>query len=137
MNYSLYKYLGYLQIFVGMGALAGGLPMIISPDGQEQGLTLEALGNSPFENYLLPGLFLVSFNGLGQLVSAYFSLKTKKDAAILGIIFGAVLVVWILAQMYYITLSSWMQPFFLAIGTVQIFLGIKIYKAAQKLNADR
>lgn len=132
MKHQLYKYLGYLQIFVGMGALAGGIPMLLNPNGQSQGLTTDALQNSPFDSYLIPGLLLVAVNGIGQLLSSSFSLKFKKEAGILGIIFGAALVVWIAVQMYYISLSSWMQPLFLAIGTVELFLGIRIYKTTKQ-----
>ncbi|HKM93706.1 MAG TPA: hypothetical protein VJY41_08655 [Prolixibacteraceae bacterium] len=127
MKNSLFKYLGYLQIFVGMGALAGGLPMILNPEGAP-GFSIELLQNSPFENYLIPGFILLVVNGLGQLISSYFSLKVKKEAAVLGIIFGAALMIWIAVQMYYISLSSWMQPLFFAVGMVELVLSIRIYQ---------
>ena len=127
MKNSLFKYLGYLQIFVGMGALAGGLPMILNPEGAP-GFSIELLQKSPFENYLIPGFILLVVNGLGQLISSYFSLKVKKEAAVLGILFGAALMMWIAVQMYYISLSSWMQPLFFAVGMVELVLSIRIYQ---------
>jgi hypothetical protein len=123
-----YKILGYLQIFVGMGAISGGLPMILSPDGSSMGMGLELLEKSPFTSYLIPGLILVAINGAGQLTGAYFSLKLLKPVATLGIVFGAALVVWTLVQIYYLGYSSWMQALFLAIGTVELFLALGIYK---------
>ena len=123
-----FKYLGYLQIFIGMGALAGGLPMVFSPDGSTQGLTTEVLQNSPFDDFLIPGLLLFAINGLGSLLASYFSLKLKPVAGTLGIIFGAALMIWIVVQMYYLGFSSWLQALYLALGTVELFLGIKIYK---------
>lgn len=128
MKPNYFKYLGYLQIFIGMGALAGGLPMVFNPDGSTQGLTTEVLQNSPFDNYLIPGLLLFIIHGLGSLIASYFSLKIKSIAGTLAIIFGVAMMIWIMVQMYYLGFSSWLQALYLALGTVELFLGIKIYK---------
>lgn len=89
MSTKRFKYLGYLQIFIGMGAVAGGLPMIITPSGSDTGLSTEILQNTPFENYLIPGIILFTINGMGHLIASYFSLKIRYVAGILGIVFGA------------------------------------------------
>lgn len=128
MNVKHYKILGYLQIFIGMGALSGGLPLVLNPDGSTQGLSVDILANTPFDDFLIPGILLVAVNGLGSLVSSYFSLKLKNEAGILGILFGIALMVWILFQFYLLGFSSWLQPAFLAVGTLEFILGILIYR---------
>lgn len=122
------KVLGYLQIFIGMSAIAGGIPMIISPDGSSQGLSTDILANSPFKNYLIPGIFLVFVNGVGSLIASGYSLKLSKRAAVLGMFLGAILIFWILIQIYLIGFVTWLQPLYLAIGTVELLIAIRLFK---------
>ncbi len=127
-----YKILGYLQIFIGMGAIAGSLPMILTPEGDTIGMPVELLANSPFTNYFIPGILLLLINGVGQLISAWYSLKFLKPAGVLGIVFGAALMVWIMVQMYYLGFGSWLQPMYLALGTIEFFLALGIFRKQQK-----
>ncbi|MFA9388215.1 MAG: hypothetical protein ACERKD_00320 [Prolixibacteraceae bacterium] len=128
MSIKRYQYLGYLQIFIGMGALAGGLPMILTPDGSSSGLSAEILNNTPFTTYLIPGILLFTVNGLGNLVASYFSLKFKKETGVLGMIFGTALIIWMIVQLYYLGYASWFQPLYLAVGSVELVLGYFINK---------
>lgn len=128
MSIRTYKLLGYLQLFVGMGAIAGGLPMILTPDGSNQGLNTEVLSNTPFSDFFIPGLFLLAVNGIGSLIASYFSLKTMKEAGILGMIFGFLLMAWIVIQVLLIGFVSWLQPLYLALGTLELFWGLRIIK---------
>ncbi|MCF8357329.1 MAG: hypothetical protein K9H26_01135 [Prolixibacteraceae bacterium] len=122
------KILGYLQVFIGMSAVAGGMPMILNPGGTDQGLTTEVLANSPFNDYLIPGILLFTINGLGSLAGAYFSLKERPFAGFAGIILGVALIIWIIVQVYYLGLSSWLQPLFFFVGVAELVLGILIFK---------
>lgn len=133
MNPKHYKILGYLQIFVGMGALSGGLPLMSNPDGSSQGLTLDLLANTPFDDFLIPGILLFSVIGVGNLSASFFSLKFKEQAGLLGVMFGVALIIWILAQMYFIGFSNWFQPIFLDLGTLQLVLGIFIRKKLKEV----
>jgi hypothetical protein len=53
-------WLGILQAFIGVGAVPAGILMIINPSGSDMGMTVEMLVNSPFPNFLIPGIFLFS-----------------------------------------------------------------------------
>ena len=128
MKPQLSKILGYLQLFIGMGAVAGALPMILTPLGSGDGLSIEVLQNTPFTNYLIPGIILFSINGIGSLVASYFSLKLLKPAGILGMIFGIALIIWIIVQVYLLGFVSWLQPLYLALGTLELILGIIIFR---------
>jgi hypothetical protein len=53
-----------LLVFLGLGALAGGLAMIISPSGNLLRMPLSLIEKSPFRSYLIPGIILFSVLGL-------------------------------------------------------------------------
>lgn len=53
-----------LLAMLGIGALFGGGVLIISPSGELFGMPLSMLENSPFDNFLLPGIILFSVLGV-------------------------------------------------------------------------
>ncbi len=48
------KLLWLLQLFIGVGAIFGGIGLIIHPDGSFLQIPIELLANSPFTSYLIP-----------------------------------------------------------------------------------
>lgn len=132
MHLQRFKLLGYLQIFIGMGALTGGIPLILSPNGSSSGMNVDILQNTPFDSFLIPGILLMSVNGIGSLVGSYFSLKFKQIAGHAGIILGLALMIWIIVQMYLLGNISWLQPILLVIGITELALGISVYNKSIK-----
>jgi len=133
MKITLSKLLGYLQIFIGAGAIAGGIQLIIVPDGSVMRMNTEILSKSPFTNFLVPGITLVTVIGLGNLLGAWFSLKNKKSAGIYGSIMGATLISWMLIQIILIGWGIWLQPFYLTMGTFELILGILLFRRIKNL----
>ncbi len=133
--------LGILQAFVAIGAIPAGFSMIIQPDGSGLGMTTDLLKGSPFPDFLIPGLFLFIVNGLLNLAAAILSFISNKYSGIPGLFLGAALVTWICVQVYYIHLSSFMQPLFFFIGLTEIvlsFIVIKINTKSGKIkSADK
>jgi len=89
---------GILQLFIGIGAIACGIMMIIQPDGSLLGLPLKMLHNSPFRNFMIPGFLLFSVNGLGNGFSSILSFKKHALAGFAGIFFGFGMIVWLFVQ---------------------------------------
>ena len=54
----------FLLGFLGVGALFGGGVLIVSPSGKLFGMPLSLLDNSPFTDFLIPGLILFIVLGL-------------------------------------------------------------------------
>ncbi|MBE0655456.1 MAG: hypothetical protein IH594_16765, partial [Bacteroidales bacterium] len=54
----------FFLFLLSVNALYGGGSMIISPDGSLLGMKQEWLGNSPFHNFLIPGILLLAFLGV-------------------------------------------------------------------------
>lgn len=79
----VYRLLFILHAFVGIGGMAGGLAAITDP-WQPLGVPVEALKNSPFQNYLIPGILLFTVIGVGNVASAVlfrFHLKFQGTSA--------------------------------------------------------
>ncbi len=110
-----------LHVFVGIGALAGGLAAIINPQ-EPLGITVEALKNSPFSNYLIPGLILFAVIGLGNIISGLlFAFKLSYQGYMSGV-FGLALVIWIIVQCIMLNTVVFLHVIYFLIGLVQVVL---------------
>ena len=132
MNKKLYVFEGILQIFIGIGAVGGGLVLILDPSGQGMGFSVELLSKSPFTNYLIPGLFLFLINGIGNFFSGFLSIRKHLYAGYAGMLFGAIMMGWILVQVSILGWVSWLQPTYLFLGTLELVLGLLLHKELAK-----
>ncbi len=126
----IHNFEGILQLFIGLGAIVCGILMIIQPDGSLFGLPLEMLKGSPFSNFLVPGILLLSVNGLGNVYSAILSFKKHAIAGFAGIFFGLGLIVWLFIQVNMIGGGHWLQYFYFVLGTIELCCGILIREVA-------
>jgi hypothetical protein len=106
--------------------------MVIKPDGSGLGMSPEILQNTPFSNFLIPGLFLFVVNGLLNLLAAILSFIRNKFGSYLGLVLGIMLVLWIIIQVWLISLESFMQPLFFLIGLGEIVISILIIREIKK-----
>lgn len=65
----VYRMLFVLHAIVGLGAIGGGLFAILNPQCPA-GMSVDALKNFPFSNFLIPGIILFTVIGLGNVFSA-------------------------------------------------------------------
>ncbi len=118
--------LGLIQAFVAIGAIPAGLFVIIDPSGSAIGAPLEMLQHSPFQNFLIPGIFLFTFNGIFHAIGAW-SLFTKKPyAGKLGLWLGSFLIAWIVVQVYFLHSIHYLHLLYLGIGIIETFLAHSI-----------
>jgi aminoglycoside 6'-N-acetyltransferase len=99
-------------LFLGFGGIAGGLDLLLDPSGAGVGFTSELLKDSPFDDYHLPGWFLLLGNGVFPLVAAFFSIRKPSMARRLVLLSGVYLSAWIALQVYWIGYKSVLQPIF-------------------------
>lgn len=121
---SIVSALGILQIFIGIGAVPVGFMFIVDPTGASLGFPLEWLADTPFKNYLVPGIFLFSANGIGSLTGAFLTFRRHMLASLAAVGLGAFLMAWIVVQV--ITLGPplhWLQIFYFVLGAVELLLG--------------
>jgi hypothetical protein len=130
-----YILLGSLQAITALGAIPAGLGYLMDPSGKGMGVTTDLLVNSPLKSFLLPGLFLFFVNGIAHAMGAWLSFVRKNEAGMTGLILGVLLCLWIIIQVYWISLSSFLQPLFLVIGITEVMLGLKIRKYTANQSA--
>lgn len=102
-------FLTVIVAFQALGGLYGGGTLLLDPSGNLLGLPLNALDNTPFNNFLAPGLILFVVLGLFPLVVS-FSLWTKPGwnaVAWLERSFGEHWA-WVAAGMVGIGLAIWL-----------------------------
>ena len=94
--------LGVVQLLVAVLAIPSGFLMLLEPDGSGLGLSLDILQDSPFTNFIIPGLLLLTVNGIAQCFVSLSSFRQFSYYRILGFILGIILVLWIMVQIFYI-----------------------------------
>ena len=120
--------LGSVQLFVALGAIPAGLMFLLDTSGAMMGTSQAMLAHSPFSSFLIPGLFLLVVNGLGNAAGAVLSFKRKSLAAMAGLFLGIVLCLWIVIQVYMIGFISFLQPLMFAVGVVEAVTGWMLYR---------
>jgi hypothetical protein len=93
----IYRSLFILHALVGIGAMSGGLACIINPQ-TPLGAPVEMLKNSPFSDFLIPGIILFAVIGLGNVVSALAICFKSKYQGYISSIFTWALAIWIVVQ---------------------------------------
>ena len=114
-------------VFLGIGAVAGGFTLIISPSGKLLGIPISILSKTPFTNFLIPGIILFSIIGVVPLLIA-FALINKPNFKLLErinlfndlhwswtfTIYSAFsLIIWIQIEMAMIESISWIHSFYM------------------------
>jgi hypothetical protein len=115
--------LGILQILIGVGAVPAGIAMISDPSGRSLGMPLEMLVNSPFADFLIPGVFLLVVNGIGSLLGGIASFIRHRFAGEIAAGLGTFLMVWIAAQIWWMGVH-WLHVLYFVLGLVELTLGL-------------
>lgn len=55
----------------GLSGVLGGVRLAVDPSGESLGIPLEWLEGSPFSDYLIPAIVLLTLLGMAPLVVAY------------------------------------------------------------------
>ncbi len=117
----LYRILFFLHALIGVGAMAGGTAPILNPVSP-MGMSVDALKNSPFDNFLIPGIILFTVIGLGNVTGAVtILLKSKFQGYISGIL-GGTLVIWIVVQCIMLRTVVFLHVLFFIFGLIQAAL---------------
>lgn len=137
----------FLLGFLGIGALGGGGVFIISPSGGLIGMPVSVLHNSPFNDFLIPGILLFTVIGMlpfiliTSLIKKYANKAAEffnfyKDmhwAWTFSIYQAFALIIWIQVQMVIMQAVHWLHTFYMFYAVLMIFISLlpgvrKFYK---------
>jgi len=142
--------------FLGLGAIFGGGVLIISPTGKLFGMPLSLLDNSPFTNFLVPGIILFTVLGLVP-VAVTFAL-IKKPACRFAEQFNLnkdmywgwtycnyiafALIIWIQAEMTFLRAVHWSHTLYMFLAVAILFVALlpqvrKLYKNQGSDETDK
>lgn len=115
-----------LEVLLAVGALAGGLALMLGPRGEIIPLPLSALRGSAFDTYLVPGLILFALLGLGPLVAALMAWVRHPLAPVATVVVGVALLIWIMVEVTIVgyTNDPPLQPIYFLLGVAITLVGL-------------
>ena len=127
-----------LLAVLGVGAIFGGAVLIISPSGDLFGMPLSMLDNSPFSNFLIPGIILFTVLGLVPIALIFALIKRPasqfdglfnfyKDmywAWSYTIYIAFALIIWIQLEMVFLRAVHWLHTLYMFFAIAIIFVAL-------------
>ncbi|MNP17785.1 hypothetical protein D3C76_1102280 [compost metagenome] len=121
-----------LQLFLGLGAIFGGLAFIMDPSGEILKIPTTLLERSPFNNFLIPGIILFVVLGLFPIMISLALMKkwhwalgeqlnVFKDrhwSWTFSLYSGFAIIIWISVQVYMLNSVSLVHLFYIALGLI-------------------
>ncbi len=105
-----------LLVLLGFGALAGGIALVMRPDGSVMGFNVTLLAGSPFADFTGPGLILGGLFGIGAFAVAAMGIVRLRVAPFLAFAIGCGQMIWIVVELAIIRELSFLHPTFFGIG---------------------
>lgn len=137
----LRKFLVFLSIFIGVGALVGAGMMLCDPSGKLIGLHLmlpyfQALpfADCLFRDFTFPAIALLIVNGLTNGVALTLLLRRHRHAIIAALFCGIILMLWISVQFYILPANPMSTAFFI-IGAIQAVCAFWEHRRSNDLHA--
>jgi hypothetical protein len=103
-------------VVLGLGALAGGMALVMEPGGSVMHFDVTILSGSPFADFLIPGLILGGLFGIGSLIVAGLGVARRRAAPFLAFAIGCAQMIWIVVQLAIIQELSFLHPTFFLVG---------------------
>lgn len=82
----------------GISGMFGGVGLIIDPSGRTLNIPLIWIQNSPFSDYLIPGIILFTVLGVFPLIISVGLIRGKLLSWRLTLMLAFALIVWILVE---------------------------------------
>lgn len=93
-------------IIQAISGLAGGIALVSDPTGASLGIPQEWLSNSPFNDYLIPGVILFSVLGIFPAFVSVGLWKEKHWGWLGSLSLGIALIIWIIVEIIIIGYQS-------------------------------
>jgi hypothetical protein len=114
-----------LELFTGATGVAGGLLLVLGPDGSLLNAKLAALAGSPFPDWRIPGALLATLVGGGFLGTALWQWRRGWHARELSLLAGLGLVVFEGAELAWIGFQP-LEAIFAGVGVAVMGLAWRL-----------
>jgi uncharacterized membrane protein len=115
-----------LLAFLGASGIAGGVPMIADPGGRPIGMPQSLLQYSPFHSFLIPGIILLTANGLLALWVLWMAFSRRNYYGWWTAMQGCVLLVWLVVECLMLRLVVWPHYLYGAVAVGLIAAGLAL-----------
>jgi hypothetical protein len=112
-----------LELLTGVFAVVGGLLLIGAPDGHLLATNRNALANSPFVDWRMPGVLLVAFVGIGFLITAALQWLVPRIGWSMSLLAGCGLVAFETVEVVLLGFQP-LQAIFGAVGVAVMILAL-------------
>ncbi|MBL0153545.1 MAG: hypothetical protein IPP93_08680 [Chitinophagaceae bacterium] len=110
-----------MNSIVAVSAIISGILMVIVPDGSLLALSTGLLYETPFQNFLVPGILLCAVVGGVNMIAVIFILRNHPSRYNWAIAGGIVSGGWMLVEFIMISDVHWLQGVYM-FGSVMIVL---------------
>ncbi len=117
--------------FLGVGAVAGALPLIVDPSGKLMRMPMSLLEHSPFHSFLIPGIILLLSSGLLSLAIMAMAIRRSSHYGWWVTLQGCVLTGWITVEVIMMRTAVWPHYLYWGIGLLLIALGLALTREAR------
>jgi len=101
-----------VELFVGANAVYGGIGLMVNG----MGMPMDWLVGTPFESWLLPGVFLLLIIAVPMVAAAVAELVRSPWAYLVSLAAGLLQIGWIVGQVGILQRYFFLQPLLLAAG---------------------
>lgn len=130
MNNKHLSHAGILLLLLvnGLSAVISGLLFIKAPDGSLMRISTAVLAFSPFDNFLIPGIILLIFNGILSLFVLWQVAGRKQAAGYWLVLQGLLSTGWILVQVILLRSFQLLHFIFGMTGLLFLLAGMQYLK---------
>jgi hypothetical protein len=101
-----------VELLIGANAVYGGIGLMVNG----MGMPMEWLDGTPFESWLLPGVFLLLIIAVPMVAAAVAELVRSPWAYLVSLAAGLLQIGWIVGQVAILQRYFFLQPMLLAAG---------------------
>ena len=125
-----------LHLFIGIGAVAGGYAAVSNPV-DPLGIPKDMLKNGPFDNFLIPGLFLMLIIGVGNIIAGALAQKKHKWSSYFSGAMGDTLILWIVIQCLILSTIAALHVIFFVFGVIQSLIALLLLFDSKQFPFDK
>ena len=122
-----------LHLFHAISAVGGGIALVAGA----LGVPTVLLQHTPFDSFVVPGIFLAVVIGGSATVGLTALLARWRRALATSAAAGAVMVGWILGETLLVEGFSWLQGLYLLTGSIVVIASIRLHPASTPTSEPR